>query len=253
MDAVWNRVEDGFTGNGRSEIEAEDEVKVLVSTYTSFDVLAHLPKGTEGAGIYSFTLDARRRELRSNGTVNAQANPNPAFMRAAGSCLYVVNERIDQNGVIHAYRMGPSGSLELINTLDAAGKSTCYVHKDRLSQYAIIVNYWDATVSVAAVGHDGSLREITDVHRRPGFEYCVQYSPDRPEHLARRQGWSHTHCVIPSPDDKYFFVPDLGEDKIHQFVLDRSRGKLTYVSAVELAVGHGPRHFIFHPKGNMLP
>mmetsp|Transcript_33019 Transcript_33019/g.129662 ORF Transcript_33019/g.129662 Transcript_33019/m.129662 type:complete len:395 (-) Transcript_33019:1408-2592(-) len=248
MNADWNRTDDGYAGNG---IVGESRVRVLVSSYTDFDKLAHLPKGNEGQGIRCFTLDYEKKELRDEKLVSTFANPNPAFMRMDNDRLYVVNERIDENGIVSAFKVLPSGGLKLLKQLDAAGKSTCYVHKDRLSNFCLIVNYWDATVSVAKLDKDGSPVEITSVHRRPGFDYCSRHCPDRAEHLAHRQGWSHTHCVVPSPDDKFFFVPDLGEDKIHQFELNRDNGELRFVASTQVEEGHGPRHFIFHSDGNV--
>ncbi len=63
----------------------------------------------------------------------------------------------------------------------------------------------------------------------------------------KRQDASHTHCVIPSPNQRYLLTTDLGQDKI--FVLDRDMNLLSQTS---VPAGHGARHIVFSPNGKLL-
>ncbi len=38
---------------------------------------------------------------------------------------------------------------------------------------------------------------------------------------------SHIHCAIPSADNKFLFVTDLGTDKIYTYSLDVPNGRIT--------------------------
>mmetsp|Transcript_17289 Transcript_17289/g.37574 ORF Transcript_17289/g.37574 Transcript_17289/m.37574 type:complete len:437 (-) Transcript_17289:258-1568(-) len=253
MDRDWSRMADA---------------KVYVSSYSDYSVLAHLPHGTESDGLYGFRLNTKTTELRpmplhvatnANGAssrVERDANPNPAFMRIYGNELHVVNERIDANGELFVYSVDErTGAIQLKSRADAAGRSTCYSHKDSSGNWVLLINYWDATISVIELLPNGKLGNLADVHRRPGFEYCQREGPDRGEHLRHRQGWSHTHCIVPAPGTRkdtacaLYFVPDLGENCIHQLVLNRDNGTLTHAGMLELAEGHGPRHLVFHSNG----
>ncbi|KAA8498284.1 6-phosphogluconolactonase [Porphyridium purpureum] len=246
-------------------------VLVYVSGYSDHALLAHQPHGTEASGVSGFLLDVDQPSLKplalgtgageqfssaavsGKGCAVSDACPNPAFMKVYDDNLYVVNERIDTNGKVFQFKIDrQTGALNLQSQTDAAGRSTCYVVHDAQRRFALVVNYWDATVSTVHLNVDGTLGSVADVHRRPGYDYCQDSKPDRREHLARRQGWSHTHCVVPAPEREpsrfaLYFVPDLGEECVHQLVLDRETGRLAHRGALLLQAGHGPRHFVFHP------
>jgi len=246
-----------------SDADVLADAKVYVSSYSDYALLAHLPRGTESEGLYGFRLRSKTGELvqipvGKGKLVEKAANPNPAFMRIYGNELHVVNERIDTNGELLVYAVDEdTGAIEFKARADAGGRSTCYSHKDSAGKWVLLVNYWDATVSVIEIRADGTLGKLADVHRRPGFDYCQRENPDRPEHLRRRQGWSHAHCVLPAPDTlpdtecALYFVPDLGENCVHQFVLNRDNGTLVHAGMLALADGHGPRHLVFHPNGEL--
>uniref|UniRef100_A0A7S0ZJ75 6-phosphogluconolactonase n=1 Tax=Timspurckia oligopyrenoides TaxID=708627 RepID=A0A7S0ZJ75_9RHOD len=252
MGEVYEPVE------GASHLKA----KVYVSSYSNYDVLAHLPHGTESEGIYGFHFTPESAELTPMATtgksalLDASCGPNPAFMKVYEDRLYVVNERIDTEGSLSVYQIDEkTGAIALQSQVNAAGRSTCYIHLDASEKWILLINYWDATLSVVEHMPNGQMGKVVDVHRRPGFDYCKNENPDRAEHLAHRQGWSHAHCVVPGPrldaNDRFglYFVPDLGEECIHQFVLDRETGALSYTGRLRLKAGHGPRHMVFHPCG----
>ena len=66
----------------------------------------------------------------------------------------------------------------------------------------------------------------------------------------------HPHEVVFSPDQKYLFAPDLGNDRLYQYNFNGADATnvLTRVDSAYYTVddGFGPRHIIFSPMENML-
>src|SRR5260370_33312218 len=58
----------------------------------------------------------------------------------------------------------------------------------------------------------------------------------------------HGHAVVPSPDDRFLVVPDLGLDQFFTYRTEPA-GALSVNSLVKVKPGSGPRHFAFHPRG----
>lgn len=63
--------------------------------------------------------------------------------------------------------------------------------------------------------------------------------------MANRQDGPHAHCNVFHPSYRWVFVPDLGDNAIHQY--GYSKGRLSHECHVALPPGEGPRHFVFHP------
>jgi 6-phosphogluconolactonase len=63
--------------------------------------------------------------------------------------------------------------------------------------------------------------------------------------MANRQDGPHAHCNVFHPSYNWVFVPDLGDNAIHQY--GYKDGRLTSQCHVALPPGEGPRHFVFHP------
>lgn len=62
-----------------------------------------------------------------------------------------------------------------------------------------------------------------------------------------RQGKSHAHCAVETPDGRHLCVVDLGSDAIWLYdpITLEPHGK------VHTEPGAGPRHLVFHPNGRM--
>jgi len=57
------------------------------------------------------------------------------------------------------------------------------------------------------------------------------------------------------PSGKFLLVPDLGTDKVMNYVLDSKTGELTpnpEQAWLEMPAGAGPRHLAFHPSGKLV-
>ena len=89
---------------------------------------------------------------------------------------------------------------------------------------------------------DGSLQPHQQVVAHDGYGVNVQ-----------RQEMPHPHEVVFSPDYKYLFSPDLGNDRLYQYKFNEAdpNNVLTESDSPYYTIddGFGPRHFIFRPNG----
>ena len=66
-----------------------------------------------------------------------------------------------------------------------------------------------------------------------------------------RQTQPHVHSTFLSPDEKYVFVCDLGNDTLYQYPFDANNTKPVDVNNVKkykVPDGYGPRHIVFSPN-----
>lgn len=221
---------------------------MLVSTYTDNAILAHIPKGDKGEGIYAYHLDATSGHLLKLNT--SAVGPNIAFLlkHPELNIVYATTECINKNGEILTLSISANGGLTILDRTDAGGRSTCYLTLDRTLRFLTVINYWDAKVCTFSVAMDGSISGPCDKDMLPGAEYVEAHNPDRVEHWQYRQRWPHAHCAKLEPYCmEHYFVCDLGRDKVLQYVVD-SEGKLKLTGDIQLEKGIGPRHIEFHPS-----
>lgn len=226
----------------------------FVGTYTNNEILAHIPKGEHGEGIYSWKLDGETGKLTGPVTVSP-IHPNPAFImkHPTKDVLYASTECIHKEkcGEIITLGVGEDGvTLKELARVSAGGRSTCYLTLHKGLELMAAVNYWDAIVSLLPVcGSTGVVGEAIDTHMQPGAQYVFDKNPDRVEHWTYRQRWNHTHCFVTEPyKQEYHFVPDLGVDKMWWYSVDATNGKLRLRGGVQLEAQQGPRHAVFHPR-----
>jgi 6-phosphogluconolactonase len=69
-----------------------------------------------------------------------------------------------------------------------------------------------------------------------------------------RQEIPHAHAVVISPDNRYALVADLGLGKVFSYRFDLAKGSIAPNDPpfTVLEPGSGPRHFAFHPKGELI-
>jgi 6-phosphogluconolactonase len=93
-----------------------------------------------------------------------------------------------------------------------------------------------------AVGEDGLIGEHVSEfsHHGSGLD-------------KTRQGVPHAHCCVPSRDDRFLLVSDLGTDSMLTYRLNAEAGRLDgVVMSTKMPPGSGPRHFVFHPNGRSV-
>ena len=208
---------------------------VYVGTYTT----------STSKGIYLYRFDAKTGQLSPRGGRDSLANPSFAVIDPSHRFLYAVTEMGNQGdtnsgGSISSFSIDPkSGSLTLLNKVDSGGNGTCHLALDNTGRILFAVNFGSGSVVSFAIEEDGSIGEKTgfDQHTASGID---------PE----RQHGAHPHEVVLSPDNRFLFVPDLGNDRVYIYGVDLQ--KRTFVphdpAFVSVKAGLGPRHFLFGPK-----
>ncbi|WIA15777.1 hypothetical protein OEZ85_002392 [Tetradesmus obliquus] len=220
---------------------------VFLGTYTDYSVLPHYPYGTPSGENHGLVVARfNHGKLLPLRTVKCL---NPAFMKYHPylNVLYVLSECIDRNGYLTAYSVdGRTGELSELGRVDMTGKSTCYISFDKGARHAVITNYWDGMLNVVQLDErTGAPLGVVQSHQQTRRATWRQVQ-DRADHMANRQDGPHAHCNVFHPNYRWVFVPDLGDNCIHQY--GYKDGRLTPQAHVPLAPGDGPRHFVFHPK-----
>ncbi|NUB93593.1 lactonase family protein [Haloterrigena sp. SYSU A121-1] len=176
-----------------------------------------------------------------DGTLTERARtpvPEPMFLaiRPDGETLYAV-ERVD-GGRVSAYRIdAETGGLTRLNGRSSEGGAPCYVSVDAAGRYAFVANYQGGTVAAYPLADDGRLDEVADVvaHEGSGLH-------------SERQAAPHPHAIVPGPEHRFRYAPDLGTDRIEIYRSDESAALRPAESGPATArAGAGPRHIAFHP------
>ncbi len=208
---------------------------LLVGTYTS------APSKSEGIYVYKF--NPNKAEVTP---VSKIAANNPSFLAISKNQKYVyaVSENKDKSEA-SAYSFDKQkGELHLINS-QASGDGPAYISVDASGKYVITANYSGGSVSVFPTGDDGSLKPSVQTLSHEGYGVNVT-----------RQEQPHPHSAPFSPDDKFVFVPDLGNDRLYQYSFNASNTAspltATDPAYIEMPDGSGPRHLAFSPNGKFV-
>jgi 6-phosphogluconolactonase len=221
---------------------AEPEAKAPLSAK---DTLAYVGTFTKGQakGIYAFRLQTSNLEVSQNITLVplglAAETPNPAFLEIdiKRRLVFAANDLHDfegkPSGAVSAFSVdGATGKLVLLNQRPSMGSAPCFLVLDKDGKNLLVTNCIGGSVAVLPVAADGKLGAATDVVQHPGKD-------------------PHTHGVTLSPDNRFAFACDMGQDRLMAYRFDAAKGKLTPATPAVIAVkaGSGPRHLAFRPDG----
>ncbi len=207
---------------------------------------AYTSKGAKG--ICLFLFDGSSGALAPLGLAAEMPNPTFLTLHPNGRLLYAVSEVREyggrRNGAINAFAVNPdNGVLTPLNAQASGGDGPCHLSVDRSGRFLLAANYASGSVVVLPIEPDGSLGEATEVIQHHGSSV----NPDR-------QSGPHAHAIIPSPDNRFALVADLGLDRVMVYRLDARAGRL-YANDppwAPVAPGAGPRHLAFHPHRPLL-
>ena len=219
----------------------------LLGGYTDKSVLAHAPAGGEGEGLYSVLFDPEMGSLKKMSSSNVKTNPAFILKHHTLDIVYMTTEVISDGGseILVGEVDRKSGTVNVIDRKLVHGRSTCHIEWDNDRTHLIAVSYWDSKITTFPVDSRGHLGEAATVYADPGAVYVDESKPDRWEHLAHRQRWSHLHQINRDPySRKFFMVPDLGNDQIHMFNI--CHGNVIHLGIQQLRKGAGPRHMDFN-------
>ncbi len=159
-------------------------------------------------------------------------HPNGKFLLAT---------TMDGDIEVVSFAIEADGTLRKVSSAPAAGTSPAYVCADATGANVLLVNYVNGNargnIRVYPIDSDGVLGAPSE-----HIEIDDSTGPN-PE----RQDVSHPHMIVPTPDNRFAVVPDLGTDKVYLYALDAAAGKLSLSRTLDLPPGAGPRHVAFHP------
>jgi 6-phosphogluconolactonase len=192
----------------------------------------------DNAGIYRYSFNENKGNLKFMEKVGSIKVSSYLNTSSDGKYLYSVG-----NGKVIAFSVSDkTGNLTLINSQPVTG-GPCYVSVDKTGKWIFIANYGGGTINIFPFSVDTGLGNIQQTIQHKGSSVN-----------KKRQKSAHPHMILPSPDNKFVLVTDLGADKIFIYPFDEKTGLLdeSHSSFIKSAPGSGPRHFEFHPNGKSL-
>ena len=213
---------------------AQKNPYLLIGTYTS----------GKSEGIYVYDFNTANAE---NNLISVTKTSNPSYLAISPNkkTVYSVNENADTTGSyiggsVTAFSFNAKdGKLTSMSTQQSGGTNPCYISVDQTGKWVFVGNYSSGTLSVYPVTANGNIAAASQVIAQSGT------GPN----TVRQEG-PHVHAAVVSPDNNYLFVPNLGNDKVMIYSIDKSTGKLTPAPQQFAATlpGSGPRHFDFAPN-----
>lgn len=199
-------------------------------------------------GIYVYQFDRAKGKLNPIQMVETPASPTFLAIHPSGKFLYSVNrgaiDEMKNSGSVSAFSIDQkTGKLTLLNQRPSYGTDPCHISIDNSGKWAFISNYTEGNFIVLPIFDDGLLGSSADSRKHMGSSV----NPDR-------QKKPFVHSAIVSADNRFVLVADLGTDKIHNYKLNASNGRIDDAKQPFIAVkpGCGPRHMEFHPNGSYL-
>ncbi|MBB6613176.1 lactonase family protein [Pontibacter sp. Tf4] len=222
--------------NGNYRWEDPESLLVYVGTYAP----AHRNS------IFLYRLNQQTGQLTRIKGFKGGEKPSYMVFDAQHRYMYAVNEqenyRGKSSGAVCAFAVNrETGNLTFLNRTPSLGSLPVYITLSRTGKSALVANYKSGTISVLPVQENGKLAKASEQIRHHGA------GPD-----PNRQESAHVHCITCSPDGRFVFVVDLGNDSIMQYKLHADEqhllpGKL--VATFKTEPGSGPRQLRFHPGG----
>lgn len=208
---------------------------LLIGTYTT---------GSKSDGIYVYRFNPNKGEATFVSKTSGVQNPSYLDISKDGKFVYAVNENQNaEPGELSAFALDKKkGELLFLNKQPTDGFAPCYVSADSSGKNVITANYAGGNISVFKTNADGSLQPHVQLVGHEGYGVNVE-----------RQEMPHPHSVVFSPDQKFVFSADLGNDRLYQynFTPNSASDVLTPTDPAYYTIedGFGPRHFTFSPDG----
>jgi 6-phosphogluconolactonase len=193
-------------------------------------------------GIYVYKFNPNKGEATFIGTTSS-SNPSYLTFSRDGKFLYAVNENhTDSSGTISAFSFDKTkGSLTFLDKQPTGGDDPCYVSIDSSGKNVLVANYSGGNVAALKTNADGSLAPYAQLAAHEGYGVNV-----------KRQEMPHPHEAVFSPDEKYVFTPDLGNDRLYRYKFNPTDATAiladTDPAYTEITDGSGPRHLVFSPN-----
>jgi 6-phosphogluconolactonase len=140
-------------------------------------------------------------------------------------------------GEVASFRLA-DGELQPLSARNSAGTGTCHVAVDATGRMLVSADYTGASAASFRI-EDGKLSETV------WTEHYTEHGPN-----ADRQQTAHAHFASFSPDNRFAYINDLGDDCIHIYKPDVATAQMTAAGTYHGAPGSGARTLRFHPNGH---
>ena len=115
---------------------------------------------------------------------------------------------------MYAYSVdADKGELTYINSQGAGGPGPCHVKVDATGRFVLAANYHGGSACMLPIEEDGSLAAASDFIQHEGSSVN-----------PRRQDQAHAHSINPDAQNRFAYVPDLGQDRVVIYRLDTDDG-----------------------------
>jgi 6-phosphogluconolactonase len=212
-------------------VQSAGEDRIFVASFAS----------AEKGAIRTLSLDTETGTLRPQHSYEQIQYVYYLALAPDGKTLYATHGKPTGDGArrefVSAFRVAADGSLSLLGSRPAHGKSACFV--DTNGHVLVLANYQGGTVVSYPLAADGTIGERSSLIQHTGSSV----------NAARQEG-PHAHAALFGPSGKRVFVPDLGADRIFSYRADPGAASLTPTlqKSVATNAGAGPRHVRFHPN-----
>lgn len=211
--------------------------KVYVGTYTT-------GRNVTSKGIYAYRFQPSTGAFTDLGLVAETSSPSYLAVHPNHRWLYAANEVKD--GSITAFTIdAATGKLTPLNQAATRGADPAYLIVDRSGKTVLAANYTGGSIIAFPIKPDGGLGEASAF---------FQYQGVGVKNPGRQDG-AHPHETLPSPDNRFVLVPDLGLDLLLIYRFDAPKAALTPSGIAPLKIGPpgtGPRHLAFNPNGRFI-
>ncbi|MDO5625315.1 MAG: lactonase family protein [Pseudomonadota bacterium] len=188
-----------------------------------------------GEGISVYTCDAASGALSLVQVHGELVNPSFLAPNRRASRLYAVHG--DEHH-ISAFRVGPDGRIQHLNTQDTGGRNPVHLALDASERFMVVSNHQSSHLAVLPLDDDGAL--LPPVQQVP---LTGKPGPHRHE-----QPFAKPHHNPFDASGRMVLVPDKGLDKVFSFRFEHGRLLPAAVPEMRAREGAGPRHIVFHPS-----
>ncbi|HAV5501093.1 TPA: lactonase family protein [Acinetobacter baumannii] len=226
-----------------STVNAAQQQIALVGTWTSIPDAPLVQKPEKvSEGLYQLQVNA-------DGTLTPvkvlqMKSPSWVVKSKDGRFAYTTNE--ENEGAVTALSV-QNGKVEVLNTVNSHGGHPTHASISLDGKFLFVSNYsaFDkgrggvAVLPILPNGHLGEMVQNIVFAEGSG-------------HVKGRQDSGHAHSTTFSPDGKYLYASDLGNDKVYAFRYNPSKPHPLEADKsrdVSFKHGSGPRHMVFSPNG----
>jgi 6-phosphogluconolactonase len=190
-------------------------------------------------GILAYDWDPAAGKLMPAGGAAKLANVDWITYSQDRKYLFAASEVDSFNGkptgAVASFRV-VNGKLQPVSAQNSASIGTCHVALDQTGRVLLSADYG---------GGSAASFLVTSGQLSPAVwtEHYTGHGPN-----ADRQQSAHAHFASFSPDNRFAYINDLGEDCIHIYRLNAITAKLTPAGTYHAKPGSGPRTLHFHPN-----